>query len=65
MMWLWTGEVSTERRGYRVLGGGNDSETTIPSDLAGSYPAVLHLRLTGMNANGKIYFLDRIYRLTK
>ncbi len=65
MMWLWTGEVSTEGRGYRVLGTGREGETIVPSDLASKYPAVLNLRLTGMNANGKIYFLDRIYRLTK
>jgi hypothetical protein len=65
MMWLWTGEVSTEGQGYRVLGTGNGREATIPSGLTARYPAILNLRLTGMNANGKIYFVDRIYRLTQ
>ncbi|MFB3777793.1 MAG: DUF5060 domain-containing protein [Bryobacteraceae bacterium] len=65
MMWLWTGEVSADGRGYRVLGTGREGEMTVPSGLTGRYPAVLNLRLTGMNANGKIYFLDRIYRLTE
>jgi hypothetical protein len=65
MMWLWTGEVSTEGRGYRVLGTGAEGEMTVPPGLTGRYPAVLNLRLAGMNANGKIYFLDKIYRLTE
>jgi hypothetical protein len=63
MMWLWTGEVSTEGQGYRVLATGREGEMRIPAGIAGRYPAVMNLRLAGMNANGKIYFLDRIYRL--
>jgi hypothetical protein len=65
MMWLWTGEVSTEGRGYRVLATGREGEASIPAGLASQYPAVLNLRLAGMNANGKIYFLDRIYKLAQ
>jgi hypothetical protein len=65
MMWLWTGEVSTEGQGYRVLGTGQEGEMTIPATLARRYPAVINLRLTGMNANGKVYFSDRIYKLTQ
>jgi hypothetical protein len=65
MMWLWTGEVSTEGRGYRVLGTGREGEMSIPPSIATQYPAVMNLRLAGMNANGKIYFLDRVYRLVR
>jgi hypothetical protein len=63
MMYLWTGEVSTEGQGYRVLGTGREGEMRVPAGVASQYPAVINLRLAGMNANGKIYFLDRIYRL--
>ena len=65
MMWLWTGEVSADGQGYRVLGVGQEGEMRMPAGLAKRYPAVLSLRLTGMNANGKVYFLDKVYRLTQ
>jgi hypothetical protein len=65
MMWLWTGEVSVEQQGFRVLGTGAEGQMRIPSGMARQTPAVMNLRLTGMNANGKVYFLDRIYRLTR
>jgi hypothetical protein len=63
MRWLWTVEVSAEGQGYRVVGTGAEGEMTIPPGLARNYPAVLNLRLAAMNASGKVYFLDRIYRL--
>lgn len=65
MMWLWTGEVSADGQGYRVLGAGQEGEMRIPAGIAKRYPAVLGLRLAGMNANGKVYFLDKVYRLTQ
>jgi len=65
MQWLWTGEVSAEGRGYRVLAVGQSGEMRIPADIAGRLPAVLNLRLLGMNANGKVYALDRVFRLEK
>jgi len=64
MMWLWTGEVSAEGQGYRVLGTGPQGVLGIPGGMVKSFPAVLALRLYGLNANGKVYSLDRIYRLT-
>ncbi len=63
MMWLWTGEVSADGRGYRVLGTGIEGEMRIASIIAKRYPAVLNLRLAGMNANGKVYFLDKVFKL--
>ncbi len=65
MMWLWTGEVSADGQGYRVLGVGQEGEMRMPAGIAKRYPAVLSLRLAGMNANGKVYFLDKVYRLTQ
>jgi hypothetical protein len=63
MMWLWTGEVGIDGQGFRVLGTGPEGEMRIPPGIVRRNPAVLNLRLTGMNANGKVYFVDRIYRL--
>jgi hypothetical protein len=65
MMWLWTGEVADEHQGFRVLGSGAEGTFRIPQDLATSYPAMLALRLYGMNANGKVYSLIRIYNLAR
>ena len=65
MMWLWTGEVSTEGQGYRVLGAGPKGTLRIPRGIARHLPAVLDMRLYGMNANGKVYSLVRIFKLTE
>ena len=65
MMWLWTGEVAADRQGYRVLGTGQKGIMQPLSGMAKIYPAVLHLRLYGMNANGKVYALDKAYQLNK
>ena len=58
MMWLWTGDASGQGQGYRVLATGQKGTFQLPSDLAATFPAVLHLRLYGMNANGKVYEVD-------
>jgi hypothetical protein len=65
MMWLWTGEVPAQGQGYRVLATGESGTLTPPSGLANNYPAVLNLRLYGMNANGKVYELDRALGLNR
>jgi len=65
VMWLWTGEVATEGQGYRVLGTGPKGTFQIPPEIAKRFPAVLHLRLNAMNANGKVYAVDKIVQLTK
>ena len=65
VMWLWTGEVATEGQGYRVLGTGPKGTFQIPPDIAKRFPAVLHLRLNAMNANGKVYAVDKIVQLTQ
>jgi hypothetical protein len=55
MMWLWMGDVAADGQGYRVLATGQSGTFTLPPDIARNFPAILHLRLYGMNANGKVY----------
>jgi hypothetical protein len=63
MMFLWTGEVSAAGQGYRVIGTGAQGTLRIPGNIAGNYPALLHVRLFGMNTYGKVYSLDKVYTL--
>jgi hypothetical protein len=65
MMYLWTAEVSTENQGFRVIGTGAPGSFVVPVSIAKSFPAVLTIHLTALNANGKAYSLDRVYQLTK
>jgi hypothetical protein len=58
MLWLWMGDVAADHQGYRVLATGQKGEMKAPADIAKSYPATMHLRLYGMNANGKVYEAD-------
>ncbi len=58
MMWLWEGEVAADHQGYRILATGQQGTFTVPADIAQNYPAIMHYRLYGMNANGKVYELD-------
>jgi hypothetical protein len=58
MWWLWVGDVAADHQGYRVLATGQKSQAAIPQDIAKNFPAIMHLRLYGMNANGKVYELD-------
>jgi hypothetical protein len=65
MMYLWTGEVPTDGQGYRVLGTGAEGSFTVPPNIVKTLPNVLALHLVGMNANGKIYIIDKVLRLVK
>ena len=65
MMWLWTGEATVDGEGYRILGTGPKGTLDLPPHLAVNYPAVMDLRLYGMNANGKVYSLDKTYQVTR
>jgi len=58
MMWLWMGEVAADHQGYRVLATGQKGTLEVPRGIAGRFPALMHLRLYGLNANGKLYELD-------
>ncbi len=65
MMFLWTGEVASDGRGARVLGTGSAPTVVVPATMAASFPAVLSIHLTALNANGKAYSADRVYQLNK
>jgi len=60
----WTAEVPLDGEGYRVVGTGREGTLTLPRSLANQYPATVSLHLMLLNANGKAYALDRVYRLT-
>jgi hypothetical protein len=62
MMYLWTGEVPAEGRGFRVIGTGKEGTLDLRR-LKGNLPAVLNVRVAALNANGKAYALDRVYKL--
>ena len=59
----WTGEVTIAGQGYRVIGRGKEGTFQIPANLVDRYPAALAVRVLILNANGKAYELDRVYRL--
>ena len=65
MMFLWTGEVVADGRGFRVLGTGSPGTFVVPASVAENFPAVLSVHLTALNANGKAYQTDRVYQLSK
>jgi hypothetical protein len=65
MMWMWTGEVAADKQGVRVLATGSKGAFPVPADIAKNYPAVMHLRLYGLNANGKLYARDAACGIAK
>jgi hypothetical protein len=65
MMFLWTGEVAADGRGFRVLGTGASGSFVVPPAIAANYPAVLSVHLLALNALGKAYQVDRVYQLEK
>jgi hypothetical protein len=65
MLFLWTGEVAADEQSFRVIGTGAEGTFQIPGNLARRFPASLHLRLTAMNAYGKIFVSERNVQLTK
>jgi hypothetical protein len=65
MTWLWTAEATAEGQGYRVVATGAKGEMRLPEGLARTAPATLLVRLYGMNANGKVYEINKACQLTK
>lgn len=65
MQYLWTVEATNDKQGYRVLGTSQKGEFTIPTNIARSYPAVMNVRVYGLNGNGKLYALDRVVKATE
>jgi hypothetical protein len=65
MMYLWLGDVAADGQGYRVLATGANGMMQVPAGIAKRFPATLHVRLYGMNANGKVYAVDTSYQLNR
>jgi hypothetical protein len=65
MMYLWTGEVPGEEMSYRIIGTGAKGAFRLRPHAGRVYPASLAVRLFGMNANGKVYSLFRVWQLTE
>jgi hypothetical protein len=65
MMYLWTGEVTADHQGFRVLGTGAQGTMLATSRLAINFPAIMLLRVFGMNANGKVYLLTKAVQLDR
>ncbi|MEO7142405.1 MAG: DUF5060 domain-containing protein [Bryobacteraceae bacterium] len=63
MMYLWTAEVIADGQGFRVVGTGSEGTFHIPPNLVVNYPALLNLRVSALNANGKAYQIDKVYNL--
>ena len=59
----WTAEVVVEGEGYRVVGTGKEGVMNLPRSIVKTFPAVLSVRLAVVNANGKAYVADKVYRL--
>ena len=66
MMYYWTGEIAGGPEGFRVLGAGPQGTLQVPPVLAHSNnTGVLTLRVTALNANGKVYLLDKLFQITQ
>jgi hypothetical protein len=63
MMYLWTVEVIAGGKGFRVVGTGPEGTFQVPPGLASDFPALLNLRVSALNANGKAYQIDKVYKL--
>jgi hypothetical protein len=59
----WSAEVAADGEGYRVAGTGPQGTLRIPASIAHKLPAVVSVRVSILNANGKAYVIDRVYRL--
>ncbi len=59
----WTAEVSADGEGYRVIGTGREGTLKVPPSIAKNLPATLSLHANIVNANGKAYMIDRIFRV--
>jgi hypothetical protein len=65
ILYLWTADATVDGEGYRVVGTGPSGTLAFPPHTAINYPAVMDLRLYGLNSNGKLYSVDKTYQLEK
>ena len=59
----WTAEVVLDGEGFRVAGTGLAGTLHIPESIVHKLPGTLSLRVSILNANGKAYAIDKVYRL--
>ena len=59
----WTAEVVLDGEGYRVVGTGSEGSLHIPKEIVHKLPGTLSVRVSILNANGKAYAIDKVYRL--
>jgi len=59
----WTAEVVLDGEGYRVVGTGSEGTLHIPKEIVHRLPGTLSVRVSILNANGKAYAIDKVYRL--
>lgn len=64
MQYVWWGEIVTTGEGGRVLGIGSSGQWDLSKILTAPSGSNLTVRLLAINANGKAYEVDRVYRLT-
>lgn len=64
IQYVWWGEIVAGNDGQRLLGLGPKGTFQMPASLQ-QPGAALNVRLLAINANGKAYELDRVYRLTQ
>jgi hypothetical protein len=65
MIYLWTGEVTADGEGYRVLGTATSGEFHVPAGIVHHFPATLHMRVYGLNGLGKLYSLDQNFGIAQ
>lgn len=63
MLYLWTGDATVDGEGTRVLGTGPQGQFTIPPNIVRTPNGVLNLRVTALSATGKLWGLDKVFRL--
>lgn len=59
----WTADVAQDGQGYRVVGTGKEGAFKVPISIVKHFPAALSLHANVVNANGKAYEVDRVFRL--
>jgi hypothetical protein len=64
MEYVWWGEIVAGGEGARVLAVGPSGTFSVPKNLIKQQGSNLNIRLLAINANGKAYEADRVYRLT-
>ena len=64
IQYLWWGNVVSGHEGPRLLGVGTMGNLTVPPFLLDGSAANMNLRVQAINAYGKAYEVDHVYRLT-